>query len=143
MVDDVNRYLTPNTSLDPTVALTAAQAAAGQANPQLSGSAAVQGFGIEYNIPTAIRNAGPSPIVASDAPNSAGVTNPVGTGTGTGTGGTTTGGSSGGSAATTPAGSDTQIQYNNSGSFGADSNLRWDKSSFTLTVGPEIGRAHV
>ncbi len=40
------------------------------------------------------------------------------------------------SAATaTPAGSDTQIQYNNSGAFGASANLTWTDSTETLGVG--------
>lgn len=39
------------------------------------------------------------------------------------------------SASGMPAGSDTQIQYNNSGSFGADSNLSWDNVNQVLYVG--------
>lgn len=35
---------------------------------------------------------------------------------------------------TKPAGSDTQIQYNNGGVFGADANLTWDAVSHTLSI---------
>ena len=34
----------------------------------------------------------------------------------------------------TPGGSDTQVQYNDGGAFGADSNLTWNKTSKTLSV---------
>lgn len=37
-----------------------------------------------------------------------------------------------GTASATPAGSNTQIQYNNSGSFGADGNLTWDGTIFGI-----------
>jgi hypothetical protein len=37
----------------------------------------------------------------------------------------------------TPAGANTQIQYNNSGSFGADANLTWDGSTFTVSPAPD------
>ncbi len=40
----------------------------------------------------------------------------------------------GGSGSSTPAGSNTQIQYNNAGAFGADSNFLWSNSSQTLTI---------
>lgn len=42
------------------------------------------------------------------------------------------GGAGGGSG--TPGGSDTQIQFNDSGSFGGDADFTWDKSSNTLTI---------
>lgn len=35
----------------------------------------------------------------------------------------------------TPAGSDTQIQYNNSGAFGASSKLTWDNVAITMSLG--------
>lgn len=35
----------------------------------------------------------------------------------------------------TPGGSDTQVQYNDGGTFGGDANLTWDKTSGYLTVG--------
>jgi len=38
--------------------------------------------------------------------------------------------------ATTPAGSTTQIQFNNAGAFGASSNFTYDTGTNTLTVGP-------
>lgn len=41
----------------------------------------------------------------------------------------------------TPAGSTTQVQYNNAGAFGASSNLTWDNANSTLNVhGVRIGR---
>ena len=47
-----------------------------------------------------------------------------------------TGGSGGG----TPGGADTQIQFNDNGSFGGSSNLTWDDNTLTVTAGgsPEI-----
>ena len=41
----------------------------------------------------------------------------------------------GGGTATNPAGSNTQVQFNNAGSFGATSNLTWNPTGNTLTVG--------
>lgn len=41
--------------------------------------------------------------------------------------------------ATLPAGSDTEIQYNDSGAFGADAAFRWDKSSHILDLGVASG----
>jgi hypothetical protein len=45
----------------------------------------------------------------------------------------TTGGGGGGGS-TSPGGSNTQVQFNDSGSFGGDSNFTWDKSSDKLTI---------
>lgn len=44
---------------------------------------------------------------------------------------------------TSPAGSDKQIQFNNSGSFGASSNFLFDTSTDTLSVGTTTTNAHV
>ena len=44
----------------------------------------------------------------------------------------TTGGGGGGS--TSPGGSNTQVQFNDGGSFGGDSNFTWNKSSDILTI---------
>jgi len=44
-----------------------------------------------------------------------------------------------GSGTGSPGGSDTQIQFNDSSSFGGDSNLTWDKDTDTLTV---VGAIH-
>ena len=41
----------------------------------------------------------------------------------------------GGSTPTNPAGANTQVQFNNNGSFGATSNLTWNPTGNTLTVG--------
>lgn len=38
-----------------------------------------------------------------------------------------------------PAGANTQIQYNNNGAFGASGNLIWDNSNLVLRVGEELG----
>lgn len=35
----------------------------------------------------------------------------------------------------TPGGDDTQVQFNDAGSFGGDSNFTWDKNLFTLSIG--------
>lgn len=45
----------------------------------------------------------------------------------------TTGGGGGGGS-TSPGGSNTQVQFNDGGSFGGDSNFTWNKSSDTLTI---------
>ena len=39
---------------------------------------------------------------------------------------------------TAPAGSDTQIQYNNSGAFGGDANLYWDSTGLNIGTSKEI-----
>ena len=39
---------------------------------------------------------------------------------------------------TSPAGSDTQIQYNNSGAFGGDANLYWDSTGLNIGTSKEI-----
>jgi len=44
-----------------------------------------------------------------------------------------------GSGGGTPAGSDKEIQFNNSGSFGADAQLLWDSANDTLQVGQGVG----
>jgi hypothetical protein len=50
--------------------------------------------------------------------------------TGTGQGNLASGGGSG-----TPGGSDTQVQFNNTGSFGGSANLSWDNTNNQLSVG--------
>lgn len=47
--------------------------------------------------------------------------------------------SSGSGGGGTPAGSNTQIQYNNSGAFGASSNFKWDESTRQLSLLPNSG----
>ena len=42
-------------------------------------------------------------------------------------------GSAGGGGATNPGGSDTQVQYNNSGSFGGSSNMTFDGTNLAVT----------
>src|ERR1043165_5408715 len=39
----------------------------------------------------------------------------------------------------TPGGSDTQIQFNDLGSFGGDANLTWDKTTNTLSANGNVG----
>lgn len=57
-------------------------------------------------------------------------------------GGLVTGGTCAAGGSTSPAGSNTQIQFNNSGSFGADADFLWNSSTNTLTLsGSDTGLA--
>ena len=67
-----------------------------------------------------------------DGTGSAGTSGQVLSSTGTATKWITQSGGGG-----SPAGSDTQIQFNQSGSFGADANLTWDYTDQILTVGSQ------
>lgn len=135
---DVSAYLTPNISFDPTVALAGSQSQQFNAGIQQLGSLNQQAFGIEYQVPYAIRYAAPVAIASSDFANSIGVPDPIGTGTGAGDGsGSLVGppGPAGADGTGVPAGSPAQIQYNLDGaSFGADAGLIYDQPTGILGV---------
>src|SRR5439155_2265012 len=49
-------------------------------------------------------------------------------------------------AATSPGGSDTQVQFNDAGAFGGDANLRWRKNTQNLAIGNPasvLGNFHI
>ena len=48
------------------------------------------------------------------------------------------GGGGGGGGSTSPGGSDTEIQYNDSGSFAGSADLTWDDTGKVLEVGGDI-----
>ena len=141
-MDNVSIYLTPNISLDPTVSLAGSQAQQFNAGVQQQGTTNQQAFGIEYQVPYAIRY--DTPTVITDRANNIGVPDVVGTGTGAGTGSNVIQGPPGppglpGPAGTaTPGGNDKDVQFNNSGTTDGSDNFTWDNSGQILDIEGKI-----
>lgn len=136
-MDNINvyNYLTPNISLDPTIALAGSQAQQFNAGLPQTGSVNQQAYSIEYQVPYAIRYS--MPLVVSDLANAIGVPDIVGNGTGSGAGSNNTQGPPGppgvdGSG--TPSGPDMSVQFNDAGSFNGVSTFTFDNSNQVLRL---------
>lgn len=143
-MDNINNFLIPNIAFDPSTALAGSQSQQFGAGIDQLGNVVQQAFGIEYQLPYAIRYDSPVAITSSSLANNVGVPNVVGNGTGAGNGSNNLQGppgppgTPGTNGTATPGGDDTNVQYNNAGTLDGSNNFFWLNGPSALDIEGKI-----